>query len=814
MALNLGELVAGLRADETDFVRGMSEAELAMRGLTRDADGQLRDLEGRFVTAGDAMGRSLSGRIGQGARQAVSAVAKVGPAVAAVGVGVPAVAAVTAAFLGLAAGAVSAGLAVKAFQLAAQPQLEEVAEVTQLAEEAQKAQADGAADAAEKQKAYADALKELPPATRDTAKAFIGLKGDYKKWSDEMSGTTMPLFTKGIGILRDLLPTLTPFVKAAASAIGGFLDDVAAGVKSARFKEWAADMAAAAGPALRNFLAFIKNLAVGFGALLQAFLPASGSMTGGLVSMSAAFAQWAQSLKGSEGFAQFLALAREGGTTLGQLALAVGNLLVALGPLIGITTQVALALARIINALPPDVLSVLATAIGAVVIGMKLWAIGARVVAAANALMATSAYTAAAGWVRMTAVAVGAYARAAAAATASAARAAAAWVRAAAASVAAFVRMAVAATVSAARTAAAWLGSALAASATWVAAVVRAGITSAATFLMMAARAVAWAATMAASWIVAMGPVGWIIAAVIALAALIYVYWDEIKAFTIAAWNAIWSWIKGVAQKIWDIFLNWTILGLIIKHWSSIKSATVSAWNAIVAWVKKIPGWIYNAFLNWTALGLLIKHWSAMKSATVRKGTELVNWVKGIPSRVKSALGNLGSVLVGAGRALIAGFIRGIKGMLGSVRSAASSVVSAARDFFPFSPAKKGPFSGRGYTTYSGQALVGDFARAIAGGTPGVRAALNGLSGMAASQLAGLPGMDASMSALVSTPTTAQAAMAGAAVGGPGGAVPGVGRLIPVDLDGELGNAVVGILRKKIGAAAGGDVQLYLGRRG
>lgn len=810
MALNLGELVAGLRADESDFVRGMNEAELAMRGLVRDTNGQLRDLRGRFVTDSEVMGQSLAYRIGHGARQAASAVAKVGPAVAALGVGVPVVAAVGTAFLGLAAGAVSAGLAVKAFQLAAQPQLEQVAEVTQLAEEAQKAAASGAKDAAEKQKAYADALKELPPATQDTAKAFIGLKRDYKGWSDEMSGTTMPLFTKGIEILRSLLPSLTPFVRSAAGAIGGFLDRVAVGVKSARFKEWAADMAAASGPALANFLTFIKNLAVGFMALLQAFLPTSQTMTGGLVSMSAAFASWAQSLKGSEGFAQFLALAREGGTTLGQLALAVGNLLVALGPLIGITTQVALALARIINALPPDVLSVLATVIGTVVVGMKLWAIGARVVATVNALMAASAYRAAAGWVRMAAVGIGAYVRTAAAATASAARAAAAWVRAAATSVAAFVRMAVAATVSAARTAAAWLGSALSASATWVAAVVRAGITSAATFLMMAARAVVWAATMAASWIIAMGPVGWIIAAVIALAALIFLYWDEIKAFTVAAWDAIWSWIKGMAQKIWDLFLNWTIAGLIIKHWDTIKSKTVAVWNAIVNWVKKIPGWIYNAFLNWTALGLIIKHWNSMKSATVSRATALIAFVKGIPGRVKSALSNLGSVLVGAGKALIRGFINGIKSMIGSVKNVASSVVGAARDYFPFSPAKKGPFSGRGYTSYSGQALVSDFAKAIAGGTPGVRSALNGLSGMAATQLAGLPPLDASMSALVAAPTGMQPVMAGAAAG----AAVGGGRLVRVDLGGELGDAIVGILRTKIGAGSGGDVQLYLGKEG
>ncbi|MFF8656829.1 phage tail protein [Streptomyces huasconensis] len=386
MALHLGELVAGLRADDSGFVRGLNNARLRMEGLTRDVNGRLRDLRGRFVSEGDAAGRALGDRISAGARQAVNAVRRVGPAVAGVAVGLPAVAAATTALMGLAAGAAAAGLAVKAFSLAAGPQLEAVTEVSKLAEEAQKAVAAGAEDAAEKQKAYKDALAELPPATQATARAFIGLKSDYKAWSDEMSGTTMPLFTKGIEILRDLLPSLTPFVRAAAGAIGDFLDEVAVGVKSAGFKEWAADMSSAAGPALRNFLAIIKNLAIGFAGLLRAFLPVSDGVTGGLVQMSEAFADWGSSLPDSEAFAAFLETAGEGGAALGALAGAAVDLLVALAPLIGLTAQLATWLASIISATPTPVLTALAVAIGTVTLAMKAWAVAQAIVAARNAI--------------------------------------------------------------------------------------------------------------------------------------------------------------------------------------------------------------------------------------------------------------------------------------------------------------------------------------------------------------------------------------------------------------------------------------------
>lgn len=86
-----------------------------------------------------------------------------------------------------------------------------------------------------------------------------------------------------------------------------------------------------------------------------------------------------------------------------------------------------------------------------------------------------------------------------------------------------------------------------------------------------------------------------------------------------------------------------------------------------------------------------------------------------LPGMVKSALGDLGSFLVSSGKALVQGFINGIKSMVGAVADAAASVVAAARDFFPFSPAKKGPFSGSGWVDKSGESVGQAFAEGISG---------------------------------------------------------------------------------------------------
>ncbi|MEV0115369.1 hypothetical protein AB0H77_19340 [Streptomyces sp. NPDC050844] len=383
MALTVGELTSYVDLDDSGAQRGLNATRAGLDELARGTDGRLRDLRGRFVAESAAMGGALGDGVRSGAVRAAKGLALVGGAV-------PLVAAGTAALGGLAAGALAAGLAVKAFSAAVGPQMEAVQEVAALAAEAEKAAAEGAEDAAEKQKAYTDALAQLPPATRDAATAFIGLKSDYKAWSDSLSTTTMPVVTKGITVLRDLLPTLTPFVEAAAGAFSGFFDDVSAGIKSAEFKEWASETSAAAGPALRDILDIVKNFAIGFAGMLQAFLPASAGVTGGLVTMSAAFADWGTFLDDSEGFAAFLDLAEQGGATLASLGGAAIEVLVALSLLLGVSAQLALYLAQMISAVPTPVLTALAVVIGSVTLATKAWALAQAVVAARNAIWTSS----------------------------------------------------------------------------------------------------------------------------------------------------------------------------------------------------------------------------------------------------------------------------------------------------------------------------------------------------------------------------------------------------------------------------------------
>lgn len=94
-----------------------------------------------------------------------------------------------------------------------------------------------------------------------------------------------------------------------------------------------------------------------------------------------------------------------------------------------------------------------------------------------------------------------------------------------------------------------------------------------------------------------------------------------------------------------------------------------------------------------------------------------VEFVKGIPRRVLDALGDLGNLLVESGKSMLRGLADGIRQGVSGAIDAVKKGLKDIRSFFPFSPAKRGPFSGHGWVLYSGisiaEALGEGFHRAM-----------------------------------------------------------------------------------------------------
>lgn len=205
---------------------------------------------------------------------------------------------------------------------------------------------------------------------------------------------------------------------------------------------------------------------------------------------------------------------------------------------------------------------------------------------------------------------------------------------------------------------------------------------------------------------------------------IINVAWDAIKA----VWSFIWTWI---VQPIIDAFK--AIAEWIGKKMGEAKDIASTVWNAITKFFSDAKDKIIKIVNGFTEFVQNIKkHFGDAKEAALTKLTELVAFVKTLPGKILDAIGNLGKTLYNSGKSLIQGFWDGIKDLWNKMVGWVEDRMGSLRDLWPFSPAKRGPFSGRGWVLYSGRALMEGFADGMKDRTGAVdEAAKRALAGVA-----------------------------------------------------------------------------------
>lgn len=157
-------------------------------------------------------------------------------------------------------------------------------------------------------------------------------------------------------------------------------------------------------------------------------------------------------------------------------------------------------------------------------------------------------------------------------------------------------------------------------------------------------------------------------------------------------WAGAWEGIKQVFSGVWDLIVSIVtgqialVKSVILAGINIVKSTWSNTWNALTGWVSKA--------------------WSGIVSSVSSGVSRMMGFITSIPNKILGAFASAKSWLVESGRSIIQGLIDGIMGMIGTVKDAVGNVLSAARNLLPFSPAKEGPFSGKGWTLYSGRSIV------------------------------------------------------------------------------------------------------------
>ncbi|WP_326768870.1 hypothetical protein OG978_33880 [Streptomyces sp. NBC_01591] len=236
--------------------------------------------------------------------------------------------------------------------------------------------AGGVDQAALAQAKYQAELAKLTPAARGTFNAFVSLKSAFSDWSESLQPQVMPLFTRALIGLKNSLPGLTPFVLAAARAIGTLQDRVSAGFKSPWWQTFKQDLAGSVEPAIVGLGASFGRIFKGMAGVVQAFLPHMESISSTMQRITGRFATWGTSLKGSPEFERFLSYASAQGPVLaraiGDISSAFYQMARATAPLSGPVLTALGAVARAIADIARD-LPWLIQLFYAVWVATKLW---------------------------------------------------------------------------------------------------------------------------------------------------------------------------------------------------------------------------------------------------------------------------------------------------------------------------------------------------------------------------------------------------------------------------------------------------------
>jgi phage-related minor tail protein len=159
-------------------------------------------------------------------------------------------------------------------------------------------------------------------------------------------------------------------------------------------------------------------------------------------------------------------------------------------------------------------------------------------------------------------------------------------------------------------------------------------------------------------------------------------------------WSRAWQGVKQIFSGVWSIIVGlfrvaMATVRLVLSAgmaavkavwraaWGAVKSFFIGLWNGLTGWFSGAMGRL-KGYASSGVSGVksfFVNGFASLYTATKAKLSSVVSAVKEIPGKAKSALSGLPGQMLTIGRNIIQGIVNGIRGSLGSVMSAAQSIV-------------------------------------------------------------------------------------------------------------------------------------------
>ncbi|MFB6828119.1 peptidoglycan DD-metalloendopeptidase family protein [Streptomyces hydrogenans] len=188
---------------------------------------------------------------------------------------------------------------------------ESIASAERSLESARLSSSSATSTAIDKQAAYREELAKLTPAQRDLFDSVNGLKDAFKEWHTNLQPEVLGIFTRMVDGAKNALPGFTPLVKGAADGVKELMDRASADLKEPFWQSFKDDLDKSVKPAVVGFGVAFGNIFKGIAGVIDAFLPHMDGIADRSETLTARFAEWGTSLKGSPEFESFLKYVKE-----------------------------------------------------------------------------------------------------------------------------------------------------------------------------------------------------------------------------------------------------------------------------------------------------------------------------------------------------------------------------------------------------------------------------------------------------------------------------------------------------------------------